>query len=418
VNALSKDTPLFAEIDGKYGVFTLKELYELHNQGHKIRAPVLLNEHGSIGWVEVEDVVNFGKQKLKRITLATSRLFVEATEDTIIPAYSSNLFSGREKQIKIKFKHVNELKVAQDPRNNDTLLLATRIPLKILEGNQNEWDFGFALGFFLAEGSIVKRKHSFTKNSLARLKALARKKGMALQKYLEFMTDIKLVFLTIGQSDFERRHIQILQKHFKFATPYKKRDSNAYVLYSSDLSLIHLIKNYIDGSTSHDKHVKNEVYNNSRKFLEGILDGFLAGDGCYVKKGDYFSVRITANYLLYNDLIFISKGLGYDVHLWKAIYQNGGFANGKFYLSLLLSIVKTYHRHTAFGLLKERIKSIENIGEKEAYNLVLKQLYPETDKRAIFNHLYFIAFGFLVSDAVKTLERGALGSSLPAPVLG
>jgi len=92
VNALSGDTYLFAEVDGKYGVYMLKELYELHNQGHKIKVPTLLNERGDKGWIEVEDVVNFGTQPLKQITLSTSRLFVKISEDAIIPAYSHLLF--------------------------------------------------------------------------------------------------------------------------------------------------------------------------------------------------------------------------------------------------------------------------------------------------------------------------------------
>ena len=61
MNALSGDTYLFAEVDGKYGVYTLRELYELHNQAHKIRVPTLLNERGEKTWVEVENAVSFGK---------------------------------------------------------------------------------------------------------------------------------------------------------------------------------------------------------------------------------------------------------------------------------------------------------------------------------------------------------------------
>jgi len=403
VNALSGDTYVFAEIDAKYGVYKLKELYELHNQGLTIKVPALLNERGEKTWVEVEDVVSFGLQPLKQITLATTRLYVEATEGAIIPAYSSELFSGTEKQIKLKFKLANELKVSQDPRKNDTLLLTTNIPLNIPEGDQTEWEVGFALGFWVAEGWIKKRrKHKNTKRSLANLNGYAKQKGMTLQEYLKYKTDIKEVSLAVGQSDFERGYVNIVQKHFKFSKPYKVSE-NGYQLRSSDLNYIHLIKEYTEGHTSHDKHVKNEIYNRSLKFLEGILDGFLAGDGHYVKNGNYFGVKITTNYLLYNDLIFISKGLGYDVHIWKAKYKRGGFAwSDKVYWSLQLGIFKTYHRHTAVGLVKERLKSFENAGEKEAFNLVLASLYSENDKRSVFNHLYFTAYGFLVLDAIKT----------------
>jgi hypothetical protein len=402
VNALSGDTPLFAEIDGKYGVYTLKELYELHNQGHKIRVPTLLNERGEKTWVEIADIISYGMKHLKKITGARSRLFLEISEDAIIPAFGHHLFSEKEEKINLKFKCVNELKVGEDPCYNNTLLLTTRVPFNIPEGNQEEWEIGFALGFWLAEGSIRKRKHSFTKHSLAALNGFAKKKGMTLEEYLEYMTDIQQVTLSVGKSDFERRYIDVLQKHFKFVKP-RKISENGYHLYSSDLSLIHLIKKYTEGHTSHDKCIKNEVYNRSLKFLEGILQGFLSGDGTFRKNMDLFEVGITTNYRLYNDLIFLSKALGYDVHLHNGYFAKSPLSNN-YYYQLHLSISKRWHRHTALGLAKEHIKKIEDVGLKEAFNLVLKQLYPENDKRAKFNHLYFTAFGFLVSDELKTLE--------------
>jgi hypothetical protein len=414
VNALSGDTSLFAEIDGKYGVFTLRELFEIHNQGHKIKVPVLLNERGEKTWVEVEDVVSCGKRPLKRITLARSRLYIEVSEDALIPAYNSLLFSGKEEKIKLKFKLANELKVSQDPRRNNTLLLTTRIPLNIPEGNEKDYDYGFALGFFISEGNFVKRKHKNTKRSLAKLNGFARKKGMSFEEYLNYMTDIERVYLSIGQSDFERGYINILQKHFKFTKPFKTSE-NGYHLYSFDLNYIHLIKDYTEGQTSHNKCVKNEVYNRSLKFLEGVLGGFLAGDGTFRKNKDLFRVEITTNYRLYNDLIFLSKALGYDAHINNGYFDKSPSSNNYYYY-LRLSISKNWHRHTALGLVKERIKSIEDVGEKEAFNIAVKPLYPETDKRAKFNRLYFTAFGILVSDAVKTLDRGVLSSSLPISV--
>ena len=416
MNALSGDTPLFAEIDGKYSVFTLKELYELHKQGCKIKVPTLLNERGEKTWVEVEDVVSFGKQSLKRITLATSRLFVEVSEDAIIPAYSCGLFSGKEKEINLKFKHANNLKITQDPRNNNTLLLAMRVPLNLPEGNNEELEVGFALGFYLSEGNLEYRKHKNTKFSLVNLNRYAKQKGMSLEEYLNYMTDIERVFLSVGRSDFERGYIDILQKHFKFTT-LRKVSENGYVIHSSDLAFIHLIKNYTEGHTSHNKCVKNEVYNRSWKFLEGVLQGFLSGDGSFRKNKDLFEVEITTNYRLYNDLIFLSKALGYDLHLNNGLFVKSPSSNN-YYHHLRLSVSKNWHRRVTLGLVREHIKKIEDVGEKEAFNLVLKPLYPENSTRSVFNHLYFTAFGFLVSDAVKTLDRGVLSSSLPVLVSG
>jgi len=196
--------------------------------------------------------------------------------------------------------------------------------------------------------------------------------------------------------------------------PCKEKKANGYRLFSSDLNYIHLIKDYTEGHTSHNKCVKNEVYNRSWKFLEGILDGFLAGDANFRKEQDLFRIEITTNYRLYNDLIFLSKALGYDAHINNGYFDKSPSSNN-YYYQLRLSISKNWHRHTALGLVREHIKSIEDAGESEAYNLVVKPLYDEKDKRSIFNHLFFTAYGFLVSDAVKTLDRHVLSSSLPVP---
>jgi len=400
MNALSGDTPIFAKVDGKYGVYMLKELFMLHKQGLKIKVPALFDERGNKGWVEVEDVVSFGMQTLKKITLATPRLYTELTEDAIIPAFGSRLFSGREKQINLKFKHVNKLKVTQNPAYNNTLLFLTHIPLLITEGDEKEWDFGFALGYFIAEGNFAYRKRKNTKQSLATLNGYAKQKGMTLEEYLNYKTDVQRVFLAVGQADFERGYVDKVKKHFKFGQPHKVSE-NGYQLHSYDLSLIRLIKNYTEGHDSHTKRLKNEIYNRSWKFLEGVLDGFLSGDGNFRKNEDLFAVRITTNYRLYNDLIFLSKALGYDVHMQNGEFQKSPSGNNYYYV-LRLSIFKTYHRHSALGLVKEHIKSVEDVGEREAFNVVLNPLYSQDDERTKFNHLFFTAYGFLVSDAVKT----------------
>jgi hypothetical protein len=403
VNALSEDAYVFAEVDGKYGVFTLRELFEIHKKGRSIKVPTLLNERGEKTWVEVEDIISFGKQPLKRITLATTRLYAELTEDSIIPAFGLHLFEAEIEKINLKFKLANELKVSQDPRRNNSLLLAIHIPLHIPEGDQKDYDYGFALGYWLAEGSIKRRKRKNTKHSLATLNWYAKQKGMTLDEYLEHMTDIQWVFLAVGYSDFERGYIQILQKHFKFSKPRKYKNSNGYQLYSSDLNYIHLIKDYIVGSDSHKKHLKNEAFNRTKKFLEGIMDGFLCGDGHFAKQLDGFQVNMTANYKLRDDLIFLSKALGYDAHINNGRFEKSPSSNN-YYYHLRLNIFKTYHRRTALGLVKEHLRSVEDVGEREAFNLVLKPIYSQDEKRTKFNHLYFTAYGLLVSDALKTLE--------------
>ena len=84
-------------------------------------------------------------------------------------------------------------------------------------------------------------------------------------------------------------------------------------LYGKVLNAV--IDELVSGRTAKDKHFSPMVWRYSNRFLEAILDGYLAGDGHYDAKNDRWRLGFTRNYNLESDLRTICARLGYKLKL-------------------------------------------------------------------------------------------------------
>jgi len=80
-----------------------------------------------------------------------------------------------------------------------------------------------------------------------------------------------------------------------------------------------IIKHYTSGSGAKLKRLSHWAFSESNKFLKGVLDGFLAGDGYYDSKNNRWRFPITTNKALIEDLKAICNRLGYYMRTrkWK-----------------------------------------------------------------------------------------------------
>jgi hypothetical protein len=72
-----------------------------------------------------------------------------------------------------------------------------------------------------------------------------------------------------------------------------------------------IIRHYVAGKGAKQKHLSRHAFNESNYFLQGLLDGFLAGDGYYDAQNDRWRFRITANRELEYDLKTLVNRLGF-----------------------------------------------------------------------------------------------------------
>lgn len=84
-------------------------------------------------------------------------------------------------------------------------------------------------------------------------------------------------------------------------------------LYGKVLNAV--IDELVSGRTAKDKHFSPVVWRYSNRFLDAILDGYLAGDGHYDAKNDRWRLGFTRNYNLESDLRTICARLGYKLKL-------------------------------------------------------------------------------------------------------
>jgi len=113
-----------------------------------------------------------------------------------------------------------------------------------------------------------------------------------------------------------------------------------------------IIKHYTSRAGAKHKRLSGSAFNENNKFLEGVLDGFLAGDGYYDAKNDRYRFALTTNRDLVEDLRVICNRLGFFMRtgLKKAT------ANNKEYRAFQIEIRKRrighFNQKDDFEILK------------------------------------------------------------------
>ena len=136
-------------------------------------------------------------------------------------------------------KRVDEIKAG------DILL---RSPIPAGEGQANP-DYGWLVGFFLAEGQYEYKQQSIRFTTNANEEAAAERISSLLTPW----------------GCRVRRHVRPNSEN--------TADINVYGDAAAGLML-----QFIDGSTSYKKHLSRYAWEQSREFLKGVLDGYLEGD--------------------------------------------------------------------------------------------------------------------------------------------
>ena len=161
-------------------------------------------------------------------------------------------------------------------------------------------EIGYFIGVYLAEGSILKRH--------ARRLSL----GPGDVKYMI----PRLHAVLTGDLNEEWRQYSS-----------KKSKSISIHLYGKVAAAI--LDKFIAGHTSHDKRLTQATWQQPLKFIAGLLDGYLDGDGH--RHGNTWTVKTTYNPGLHQDLAMCALLLGRRCHFGG---EGTATANGKIYRTL------------------------------------------------------------------------------------
>jgi len=371
---LMEDTKLFVRRKNKYLHIPIKEIRE----GDFV---FTIDRENKFKWVRVKNKFNNGKKPVLKITTKSGKEVV-CSEEHQFPVKSSYYYG---KYLKLK------LKKAKNLSKKDFLLINYKLPAVLPDGNEDDYNRGFVIGFFIAEGSYIKRKIGIYKDNI--FSKTAQRRWGRLDKPKVVYDGVQF---SCGKKDLERGYLRYLNL---FDITIKNYKGEALSVYSRDNELLNLIRRYVRGEHCDKKHFSQKVWNTSIQFIKGVIDGFLAGDGYFDQESDRWRVRIKPNRQLKEDLELACRLVGYE-------FRYEGVRKTNYGTKVMSFIIRKKIKRNTFGFLyADQIEKIEKIGEKMVYDIEVEPIYtsycgrgksnkPTKEKRkAKWNNIYFLANG-------------------------
>lgn len=335
---LAASTPLLVKSpDGEY----LTEATRLSSWLSKPTAPQVHVPGPDGEWVPVTAMFRNGTQPVLRITLR------DGTEHRVT--------------VEHRFLTARGLIAAGDLRTGDVLTRRT-IPLAGMK--EPDPDFGWLVGLVIADGHTTRWGVRIT--------------------------------LGLDEEHLASRAIWI-GRRLGCPASYKQRaDMKALEVRISGAAIIGLLNQFIAGKNSYDKHLRATAWRAGSDFLDGVLRGWLDGDGSWTERPGrlgYWRVGFTGhNNAWLRDLRVLGAVLGYRVNVRTGSSKTGGKAFGTFVGDVKLPA--SSHGNNAN---LSQVMSIEPDGETMTYDLEVGT--PD--------HLYLLHDGTVTHNSQKRALVGA-----------
>jgi len=340
-----------------------------------------IDKENNFRWVRIKNKFNNGKTDILKIITKSGKEIYCSPEHKF--PVKTDCYYG--KYIKLR------LKKAKDLTTKDFLWVNHHLPTTLSDGDEDDYQRGFIVGFFIAEGSFIKRKVGIYKDSVYSKSAPKRWGRLKKPK-----TVVEGVQFSCGKKDFERGYLRYLRL---FDIRVKNYQGNSLSVYSRDGGLVNLVRRFVVDEHCDKKHFSQRVWNTSLQFIKGIIDGFLAGDGSFDEGSKCWRVRIKPNQKLKEDLMLACRLIGYE-------FRYEGISKTNYGTNAMGFIVRKEIKRKTFGFLYvDQIEKIERAGQKQVYDIEVEPIYtsycgkgetevPTLDKKkAKWNNLYFLANG-------------------------
>ncbi len=392
---LAEDTMMFIERNGKFLYLPLKDV----SVGDNV---FTVDKQCKIRKIKIKKKLEIGEKQVIKITTKSGRKVV-CTEEHRFPVKCSYYYGRYLNLNKCNWKQAGELS------DRDHLWVNYDLSEILIDGTDEDYKRGWIIGFFLAEGSFLKRIKKY--DIVDRYT-----RGRKLKEPVVVYDGVKF---SCGETDLDKGFVDNLRE---FCIKIRHHEYNGKAIYieSWDKTLLNLISQYVEGSTCYDKKLNQLVWNESRRFIQGIIDGFLDGDGFYDKQNDRWRVGITSrNKELVDQLMLACRLVGYE-------FRNEGIQKtnypGKYMLRFVIR--KRVRRKRYHSLYLDQIDKIERVGKKKVYDTEIDFLYhgKNTDKPTIskkkvrYNHLYFLGNGIWTHNSKKvwiSKTNTTIGSAMP-----
>lgn len=383
---LGEKTFLFVKYNNKYRFISIKDLYKEFKKSDDVFV-LTQNAEMEYVWQRIKNIYDNGMADAVHIKTKTGAEVVSSLNHRFVTKKSTNTNKN------IKYRKIS-LTQAHDLTKSHYLQVSQFIDnIDLPVGGRHDFDLGFVVGFYMAEGNKIFRYYEEYKDNLLSLSAQKRwsrtergKKEVGVQ-------------LSCGVTDLDRGY---LNKVFDIFKCKHYIYGNSVAVRSYDKKFVRLLDKYTFGDVCDNKYLKDNAFNKSISFLRGVVDGFLSGDGWKDVANDRWRSGIKPNEKFVEQLRLICRIIGYEFRLCS----NGKNSDG--YNVMNFTIRKQPLRQSSAGLIDDKIDSIQEVGKLKVYDVELeplycgfkgnnqhtKKLWPTSDKRrSKFNNLYFLANG-------------------------
>jgi hypothetical protein len=335
---LAASTPLLVKSpQGEY----LTEATRLHSWLAKPSAPTVHVPGPDGEWVPVTGMFRNGVQPVLRITLR------DGTEHRVTAAH--------------RFLTPRGLVAAGDLVIGDTLTRRT-IPLAGMK--EPDPDFGWLVGLSLADGHISKWG----------------------------------VKITLGIDEEQLAHRAVwIGRRLGCPAHYEQRTGmKAWLVTITGPAITGLLSQFLTGKGSYGKHLRATAWRSGSEFLDGVLRGWLDGDGSWTERPGrlgYWRVAFTGhNDMWLRDLRVLGAILGYRVNVRTGTSKAGGKTFGTFVGDV--KVPASTHGNNADPA---QVMSVEPDGETMTYDLEV----------GTEDHLYLLHDGTVTHNSQKRSYVGA-----------
>ncbi len=337
-NCLAAHTRMYARVNGKPIRAPLDEILRLNGT---IELPSFDSETKDFRWTRVTWIMP-GVNPALRIA------FDDGTNETITEEHELPLSNG-------KLVRVGDLKPG------DEVLNLSGYPIGEDAAAVYDFDMGYFIGVFLAEGNLLSDRDGaqFALHAMKDLELAAKIETIVTGRLGENLT----------------RFIQ---------------GNNLRTAVSSSV-VSSIITKFVTGAVAKDKSLRRDILFYGKPFLEGILSGFLDGDGHWDAQNSRWRVGITRNESLLADLRFICRVLGHRLRSSEGFATAAGRRHPIFRIEIRKNV----------GMPTKTVRSVSLVPPMHNYDV-------EVDNPS---HLFATESGLVVHNHMPSSVKNRLANS-------
>ena len=267
IKCLSADTEILALINKKPIISTIKDLVRVNLSNNMVELPSF-DDAGKQTWVNLTGWKNSGKTKGIRLEFEDG-YSIECSKDHCFPIAQNG-------QIK--------LTPAYCLKSGDPVLQLGKLELpRVIESMAMDICFGEFIGWYLAEGSF-----------------LGGGKGIQFS-------------MNADEKNEANELIELIRSRFGILGRIHRYNNSMTVIFPGHF-MIELVKRFVRGNNAKTRRLAREAFWYGKEFLNGILLGYLKGDGHWDKKNKRWKLGLTKNEGLIMDLRIACQLTGYKMH--------------------------------------------------------------------------------------------------------